>query len=523
MKFTCTMLAISLFVSSGCHVGGEAFDRSLAASGRPVKPTSVEGASPGELARSSAQRSGTDRPKNELSTRQTRAVRRSGGVRRLPKTTSSQVRFANYEQEKGVPAGDANGLAQEKLPALPQAIPTKAGLTLSEVEDIALGNNPTLAIARAKLDAARGKWLQVGLPPNPVIGYSGDEMGNEGISAGQQGGFVGQTFVTGGKLRLNRAVVDQEIVIAEQILATQQLRVLTDVRSAYYDLLVAQRRLDTTQELVTLTEQAVKASEDLLKAKEVSQSTLLQARVESDRMKILLRNAQNRQLAAWRRLSTVAGDLGARPKPLAGKLDERIPELVWDDALRRLLTESPELAVARALVERAGWVVDRAYAEVIPDLFVQVGVQQDNGTGDSFTGVQVGLPLPLFDSNQGGIRQAEAGLTAAERNVDRVRLNLESRLAVVFQDYSNALYQVDKYSKEILPNADKARQLVTKGYEGGELGFLTLLTAQRTYFQTRLSYIESLRELWTRATEIEGLLLKGSLQGINIARRPALP
>ena len=348
-------------------------------------------------------------------------------------------------------------------------------------------------------------------------------MGNEGVSAGQQGGFIGQTFVTGGKLQLNRAVADQEITIAQQVLATQQFRVLTDVRIAYYDLLVAQRRLDTTQELVTITEQAVKASEDLLKAKEVSQSTLLQARVESDRMKILLRNAQNRQLATWRRLSTVAGDLGSRPKLLAGKLDERMPELVWDDALRRLLTESPELAVARAKVERAEWAIERAHARAVPDLFVQVGVQQDNGTGDSFTGVQVSLPLPLFDRNQGGIRQAEAGLTAAERNVDRVRLNLESRLAVVFQDYSNAVFQVDKYSKEILPNADKARQLVTKGYQGGEVGFLALLTAQRTYFQTRLSYIESLRELWIRFTEIDGLLLKGSLQGINIARRPNLP
>ena len=476
---------MGLFISSGCRVGGEAFNAGLADGGCAVNSAPAEDPSAAELAESFARRSGPTSPRDTLSTRQTHGVRRSGGVGRLPKTTVSQVRFA--------------------------AAPAKAGLTLSELEDIALGNNPAMAIAAARLDAAHGKWLQVGLPPNPIIGYSGDEMGDQGTS-GQQGGFIGQTFVRGAKLQLNRAVVDQEIIIAQQILITQQFRVLTDVRSAFYDVLVAQRRMVTARELVTITQQAVKASEDLFKAKEVSQSIVLQARVESDRLKILLRNAQNQHSAAWRRLSTVAGNPDMQPRPLAGKLDGAMPKLAWDDALRRLLSESPEMAVAAAQVERARRAVDRAHAEVIPDLFVQVGVQQDSSTGDTITGVEVGLPLPIWNRNQGGIQQAEAKLTAAERNVDRVRLNLESRLAVVFQDYSNALYQVDQYSNQILPNADKARQLVARGYQGGEVGFLTLLTAQRTYFQTRLSYIESLREMWIRATEIEGLLLKGSLQ-----------
>jgi hypothetical protein len=38
-----------------------------------------------------------------------------------------------------------------------------------------------------------------------------------------------------------------------------------------------------------------------------------------------------------------------------------------------------------------------------------------------------------------------------------------------------------------------------------------MLTAQRTYFQVNLLYLEGLRELWTRSVEIEGLLLAGGL------------
>ena len=47
--------------------------------------------------------------------------------------------------------------------------------------------------------------------------------------------------------------------------------------------------------------------------------------------------------------------------------------------------------------------------------------------------------------------------------------------------------------------------------EAGEFGVVDLLTAQRTYFQASLAYLDALRELWTASVEIRGLLLRGSL------------
>jgi len=52
---------------------------------------------------------------------------------------------------------------------------------------------------------------------------------------------------------------------------------------------------------------------------------------------------------------------------------------------------------------------------------------------------------------------------------------------------------------------------VTEGYRLGEFGYLTFLTAQRTYFQTNLSYLTSLVELRRSEAIIQGLLLSGSL------------
>jgi outer membrane protein, heavy metal efflux system len=99
-------------------------------------------------------------------------------------------------------------------------------------------------------------------------------------------------------------------------------------------------------------------------------------------------------------------------------------------------------------------------------------------------------------------------------------LDLQQRLATVFEQYTTARYQVEKYGKDILPSAQASLDLATKGYRQGEYNFLFLLTAQRTYFQTNLIYLDALRELRAAATAIEGNLLSGSLQSGDAADRP---
>jgi outer membrane protein, heavy metal efflux system len=89
---------------------------------------------------------------------------------------------------------------------------------------------------------------------------------------------------------------------------------------------------------------------------------------------------------------------------------------------------------------------------------------------------------------------------------------LQQRLAVAFEQYTNAHYQVEKYSKDILPNAQASLKLTTSGYQQGEFSYLSLLTAQRTFFQTNLTYLEALRELRAAMATIEGNLLSDSLR-----------
>jgi len=403
-------------------------------------------------------------------------------------------------------AGPAATIPEPSIPSQPAG-----ALTLADVEQMALGSNPSLAQAAARVEAARGQQVQVGLYPNPVAGYLGTEIGDDG-RAGQQGGFVSQEIVTAGKLRLNRAVVGQGIQQANWAYQSQRLRVLTDVRRSFYEVLVAQQTVELTEQLVRIGEQGVKSTEELLKAKEVARNDVLQAKIEADSARVLLQRAQNRYLAAWRNLAAVMGACDIPPRPLAGDVRDGLSEITWEDALQTLWAQSPQLAGARAGVARAQAALRREFAGRVPNLELQTGVQYDNATAFTYANVQIGAPIPIFNRNQGNIRRAQAELIAAQNDVKRTELELQQRLAVVFEQYKNARYQVDKYSQDILPNARASLKLTTSGYQQGEFGYLSLLTAQRTFFQTNLTYLEALRDLRAAAALIEGNLLSDSLR-----------
>jgi cobalt-zinc-cadmium efflux system outer membrane protein len=385
------------------------------------------------------------------------------------------------------------------------------GMTLTELEDMAQQCNPTLVQAAARAQAAEGEACQAGLCPNPVAGYRATEIGDEG-HAGQQGGFVGQEIVTGGKRQLSRQVALQEVQQARWEFEAQRRRVLTDVRRGYFDVLVAQSTVDLAQQLVHIGQEGVATAEKLMQAKEVARFDVLQARIEADSARVVAERARNRYQAAWRSLAAVAGIPDLQPTRLAGDVRDGLTPLTWEESLARLLTDSPVLAGARAGVCRAQAALARQCAERTPNLNVETAVQYDNATNYTFADVQVGMPIPVFNRNQGNILKAQSELAAAQQNVRRVELELQQRLAVVFEQYTNARYQVEKYTQDIIPNAKASLDLVTSGYQQGEFNYLTLLTAQRTYFQANAAYLEALRELRFATATIEGSLLSDSLQ-----------
>lgn len=406
--------------------------------------------------------------------------------------------------------GESADASQES--ASLELVPTPNTLTLASLEEIAFANSPAMKQAEAKIEVARGNWIQGGLAPSPRLGYAANEMGNDN-STGQQGGYIAQEFIRGGKLGLNQEIAAWNLRQAEEQLAAETLRVQTDVRIAFYQVLIAQRRKTLALKLLDIGQKGLAAAESRFKIEQVSKADPLRAKVELETTSLLVQNTEAQQKEAWRKLQAAAAMPDLKPQTLQGDLDPKSVQLTWDKALERIQAESPLLAKALAREQAAKWKIERACAEVTPNVDTQVTVQKDTASGNTFASVQIEIPLNLFNRNQGGIYAAESEAIAAERASERVLLELQSKLSTVFRRYKTAKNQIHIYTKKdgILSNADQTLKLIRAGYQAEEFSVIDLLSAQKTFFQANLDYLVALEQLWVSASEIEGLLLKDSL------------
>jgi cobalt-zinc-cadmium efflux system outer membrane protein len=398
-------------------------------------------------------------------------------------------------------------------PPVPVA-PEQKRMALADFESIAMGNNPTLMQASARVGSLRGTWTQAGLYPNPRLTYRGDEMGDENRS-GFQGTSVTQEIVTKHKLALAQDIVSQQIRQANNDYSAQALRVQNDVKIRFYEVLLAQRAVELAQELGALTRRSAEVADDLFRATQVARTDVLQARVEADTVQLQLIRAQNFHQSSWRRLATVVGVPNLAFTPLAGDIHDDIPVVDWDQSCARLLATSPELAAAQAKLSAARASVQKAYADRCPNFDLEGGYSHDNITGFDTGNISVSVPVPIFNRNQGAIRQTQSDVTAAQGEVERMALELRNRLALVFERYANARAMVDRYEQSILPNAKESAELTGKRYQAGDINYTALLVAQRTYLQTQVAYLDAVRELRETTVLIDGLLLSDSLPSLK--------
>ena len=397
-------------------------------------------------------------------------------------------------------------------------------LTLQQLEEMALANNPTVQQAQAGVDAARGRARQAGAWPNPVLGYFGEEMSPGATTRwGEHGGFAEQTILLGGKLRLSREVFEREVAQADALQEMQRLRVLSSVRTLFYDVLTTERRVDVLDRLTQLVAEAVGVSRQLFNVGAADRPDVLESEIEARRTQLELTAAKNELNTTRLQLAALAGDLSIASRPFTGSIDQAIPELERDATVRALVERSPQVRVVRESAERARAVVARARRETFPDVFVRGGLAYNRELLEITAGgrpeavgweglAEIGVSIPLFNRNRGGIAAARADEVRAEGERRRLELDLQARGGMVFDDYLTALRRVEVYRDEIVPMAEEAYRLYLARYREMAAAYPQVLIAQRTLFEMTTEYFENLEDAWRAALRLQGFLVGEGLE-----------
>jgi cobalt-zinc-cadmium efflux system outer membrane protein len=395
---------------------------------------------------------------------------------------------------------------------------------LPELIEIALKHHPDLSFARARIEAARGQYVQAGLYPNPIIGPRISQLGDTVNNWGEAGWTFTQTIVTKNKLGIARQAAARGIEAADWQAITKWNDVVTRVRTAYFELLTAKRELETLDHIVHTSMDALKTAESLEKAGAGNRPDVLRARVELEQNRLKLDVSRRRVEAAEQMLYTALG----RPPvpwdfmPNDGKeLEKPSPDFEWKSMLDCLRERSSELQEPRSLIAQQERLVAKAIADVTPDVTVNIIPFYAAYAKEMRGLVAITAPIPIFDRNQGNIHAAKSNLARLMAEEQQIELRLIDRLTGSYQRYQAARQQTITYRDVIVPGARESLKLVEAGYKGGDrkYDYTALLQAQQVLFQAQLSQTQAIGELWRSIVEIAGILQQPELNGECVTRR----
>jgi len=390
-----------------------------------------------------------------------------------------------------------------------------AAASLESLLKLAENNNPTIAQAAAQVRGEEGKARQAGLWYNPDVRYEGNAIGvhPEGRDAGVgrtagdfQGLNIEQRVVTAGKLHLSREKYQARVEAAKELLRSQTLQVANDVRIRYFETLAKSRLLDLHREMLKTMEDHWLTTKEKVNEGQANEVEYRQSKIALDRERLRTRMAENDYRATVERLAALVGvDLSS--SAISGGLDGEIALIDFDAGLSRVLTQSPELAEARAMQKSHEITVRREKVQPVPDLYFSGGWGYTFQYRQPIYNAGLRITLPIFDRNQGTVETAEADLLRQQREVKRVELDLRHRFADEYEVYLTSLQHVEDYRETILPEAKQAYETQLKSYKLAREDWPAVLAVQRAYEDRREEYVRNLLAWRKSETAINGLLL----------------
>lgn len=391
-------------------------------------------------------------------------------------------------------------LAKAPDSVTPPVEPSALSLSLPEAISLFLDHNLDLLMTKYGIDDAKGLAITAKLFPNPVFSLFG------GAAFTQQQTFKGtryltpqieQMFLLAGKrgYRIESAGFG---VQAAEATFTDAIRELTlALKDAYFQVQLASRRLDLAKDNQERFHRILTIGELRFKKGFIAEVDLIRLRLQAvDFGAQVIRFSQELQTA----LNDLRLLLALPPTTELVLTSDLVYKRVTPD-IDRLRTEAldkrPDLQARRFVLSQQQANLKLAKSLRYPDpvvggSFTIQGPQ--GGSNQQLYGLNLQVPLPIFDRNQGGIAQAEIAIQAAQVDLHKTTLEVHNEIEVTYRNLLQSQRLVEAYQAGVLDDAKTTFFILEKAYQKGGVTLLDVLDAARTSQTILQNYLEALFE-----------------------------
>jgi len=380
-------------------------------------------------------------------------------------------------------------------------------LTLQQALALAMERGPELGVAELGVAAAEGHRQRAELRPNPETAFEIENLSGDlpGASEAEITLSVAQRLELGGKRGARVALADSLKGLARVDLEVVRRDLVREVETAFAAGLGAQARVVVAEQTLELAREVSASVEQKVRAGAISPVEMTRARVAVAQAEVQLETARREQDLTRRLLALRWGSAAPRFTSLGGELDTLAALPAWSSLAERL-AKNPDVVrwAAESQARRARLELEQSLG--VPDLTLDGGVKRLEESGSTTFVAGIGLPIPLFDRNQGAVKEAGAALEQADRSQRAARLEAERDLldAVVRLEIAQAAVRGLRLT--VIPGAESTSMEIHRGYELGKFTYHDVLEARRALAQARSDEIDALVTLRQARAEVESLV-----------------
>ena len=391
---------------------------------------------------------------------------------------------------------------------VPASAPAQQSLTWEQIREKFLAANPTLQAARIGIEESHAQETTAYLRPNPDFTATLDQLDPftsdpyrplANLLPGISFSYLHERMHKR-ELRLDSA--KKGTAVAESQLADQRRNLLFNLRSAFVQTLQAKAVLALARENLDYYDKTLKVSRDRKQAGDIAQ-------VDLDRLEL-------QRVQYESDLQTATVNLRTARITLLTLLNDRTPVESFDvtgpyqfsetivplDELRKAAMEArPDLKAAVQSVDKAKADYRLAVANGSADPSFGLDIAR-NPPISVYFGVNVTIPLRLFDRNQGEKARTELDIKRNQRLQSAAEAQVFSDVDSAYATVNSNLVLLRSYKSHYLDQAVRIRETISFAYQHGGSSLLDFLQAQQDYRTIQLNYLNLIGSYLTAAGQL---------------------
>lgn len=397
-------------------------------------------------------------------------------------------------------------------------IPASVELTLSQCLQRTVQNNPGLIPPQLEVQAQDGLIEQAGLLPNPELELEAENVLGTGEFQNFKGSettlVVSQLFETAGKRSKRVRVAELDKQHTRLDLDIAQLEVLYQTADAFISLLAAQERSDLEGEFHQIAQTVRDVIRASVEAGKDSPIEEIRAQVMAESTQLEWNRSLQEQETARRSLAALMGEERPTFERVIGNL-QALPTIADASAWLDRMSSHPELKKAENEMERTQASLELEKANGVPDVRIGGGVRYLSESDDGAFVLGLSVPLPLFNRNQGTVRAAQEYVNKAKAERSAKAFDFRSSIQIYLQTLTQNRAQLEHMQNSLLPQAQRAFDLVQEGYRQGKFPYLSVLDTQRSLFEIQLEIVETAEAYHRVFNELERLGANYDIQAVQ--------